>query len=527
MSTTAVAKNPPVSTPIAVWQRPWLLAVLAGLVAILWRIPFVFRYDLNFQTEYGACYLMAKKILNGDFPVYFWESDYMGTLPSFLTAAFFALFGSSIELAAFVSVLIYAAAVGIGVYIVQNEFGRLAALVAGISTAIGVPYSLHYMAEPAGGGYVFAPFLGVLFVWLGIWIYRQGWNIWRAILTGFIVGHCWYYNKQSLIGIVTVATVLLIDERGRSLIKQLVTGKGIIFLFGAALIGYLPELVYKMLHSGPARLQMFGFASGVEMTQSAYWVLRVLPAYFNGDPLGRIPEGVHYLQHNPRLENLPGSPVDYLGIVAGWAVVFLIAVRLVKSWKQHNAAVMILAAYPLINITAVIVSKVAVGEYYAPKRYLFTSAILFLLWMGIFIAEFWEKRKLFPALILTLVIPLAGWDQLKMLRMPDELRDYRQVVRQIHDAGYQYGITWYTYCFSLIAISDEQLILSCIDYNDHPPYRRMVEGRDALVLVHPGQMSDLPHGVNIFGYQYHRDGASHLVGELGWTVYRKTNGNAP
>src|SRR5882724_6127077 len=107
---------------IAVTQRRWFLPLLAGLAALLWRLPFVFRYDLYFQTEGGVYYLMAKHFLKGEFPTYMWESDYNGTLPQAVVAAFFALFGSSIALASFVSTLAYAAAVAVGVAYLQRCF---------------------------------------------------------------------------------------------------------------------------------------------------------------------------------------------------------------------------------------------------------------------------------------------------------------------------------------------------------------------------------------------------------------------
>lgn len=133
---------------LPVTQRRWFLPLLAGMAALLWRLPFVFRYDLYFQTE-GGVYLMAKRILTGEFPTYFWESDYAGTLPHFMTAAFFALFGPSIPLASLVSVLSYAGAVAFGIAYVRKVLGVREAIAAGIFAVVGVPYALKYtIASP-------------------------------------------------------------------------------------------------------------------------------------------------------------------------------------------------------------------------------------------------------------------------------------------------------------------------------------------------------------------------------------------
>jgi hypothetical protein len=104
-------------------KRPWFLGLLFGIAAALLRVPFIFRYDLYFQTEGGVHYLMAKRILNGEFPSYFWESDYAGTLPHFVTAALFAVFGPPIPLALLVSVLSYAGAAAFGVAYVKEGVG--------------------------------------------------------------------------------------------------------------------------------------------------------------------------------------------------------------------------------------------------------------------------------------------------------------------------------------------------------------------------------------------------------------------
>src|ERR1017187_3240324 len=96
-------------------KPPWSLGLLFGIAAALLRVPFIFRYDLYFQTEGGVHYLMAKRILNGEFPSSFWEPGYEGTLPHFVTAALFAVCGAPIPLALLVSVLSYAGAAAFGV----------------------------------------------------------------------------------------------------------------------------------------------------------------------------------------------------------------------------------------------------------------------------------------------------------------------------------------------------------------------------------------------------------------------------
>ena len=78
---------------------PWLFAVVSVLV----RVPYVMRYDLYFGDDYAVPYLMAKRILVGEFPTFFWGQNYQGAVNQYITALFFAIFGPSIALACLVT----------------------------------------------------------------------------------------------------------------------------------------------------------------------------------------------------------------------------------------------------------------------------------------------------------------------------------------------------------------------------------------------------------------------------------------
>lgn len=504
------------------WQRlmqsRWGLPLLFGMVATLWRLPFVFRYDLFFQTEGGVHYLMAKHILKGEFPTYFWEQDYAGTLPHFVTAAFFALFGPSIPLASFVSVLTYAGAVALGVAFVRRFFGMQSAAMAGIFAAVGVPYGLKYTTVPPGSGYDFSLLVPFLFLWLAAIVHQRGWGAWRALAIGLLAGHCWYYNKQVLLSFATVGAVFIADVHGRKLLKEFLTSRWLALCGVAFLIGYLPEIVYRLSHE--SKHQLLGVASPGEMWQNLYWVFRVLPAYFDGDPLARLPEGVHYLQHN-HSENFPQSALDFICIFIAWTVVVYILKRLAAAWREHNVAVLMLAAYPVINVLAIVFSRVAVGEYYGPKRYLFTSGIILLLWAGIQARECWEKRRWWMVAFLGLMVPISLVHQRDLLHMPDELRDYRAVVQQLRESHLHYGVTFYSYAFALTGLSDEDVIFAVLDYNQHEPYERVVAQQDMIALVYPTGRLSPPDRAKFFDRIFTREGGVHEAGELSWAVYKR------
>jgi hypothetical protein len=502
----------------ALAKRPWSLGLLFGIAAALLRVPFIFRYDLYFQTEGGVHYLMAKRILKGEFPTYFWESDYAGTLPHFVTAAFFALFGPSIPLASLVSVLSYAGAVALGVAYVRKVLGVREAIAAGIFAVVGVPYALKYTIVPPGSGYDFSLMFPFVFLWLATVNYQRGWSLGRCVLAGLLAGYCWYFGKQVLLSFATVGVVFVADKHGRKLLRDLVTSRWGVALAAAFVVGYLPEIVYKLSHE--ARRQLLGVASPEQMWKSLYWFFRVLPAYFDGDPLARLPEGVHYLLHTYS-ENFPQSVVDFVGIFIAWTVAIYILKRSTSAWREHNVPLLMLAAYPIINALAVIFSSVAAGEYYAPKRYLFTSGIILLFWTGIKASECWEKRQFVVLGLLAMLLPISTVHQYDLLNMPDELRDYRAVVKELRENDLHYGVTYYSYAFALTGLSDEDLIFGVLDYNKHEPYERIVAQQDTLALVYPTGRLTPPDRAAFYNKPFARAGDPHEAGELSWVVYKR------
>lgn len=523
METTAPAHPRAAATQTGIWaRRPWLLPVLFGVIAVLWRIPFVVRYDLHFQTESGVRYLMAKRILLGEFPIYFWSSDYMGTLPQFVTAGFFRVFGSSIELACLVSALAYGAAVTFTVWYVQRWVGKPQAICGGVFAAVGVPYLIHYTVQPPGSGYDFLLLVPIAFLWLAAKVHETGWTPWRSVGSGLLIGHCWYYNKQSIVAIATVGLVFVATAQGRDRMRKLFSLRWGLTFAGALLLGVLPEVAYRLRHE--SRHALLGIASPTEMAQNLYWLVRVLPAYFDGDPLSRLPEGVHYLQYNPRVESLPHSLPDWIGIGCAVLVTAMVVRHAWISWKSKDIPVLMLALYPLVNGAAVMTSKFAVGEYYAPKRYLFQSAIFLLMWAGVVSWRFWSAGgwKRFAAVFLYLLIPMSAYHQLKGLSRADELRDYRALIQQLKERNYHYGVTWYTYAFAITGLSNEEIILSALDYNQHEPYDRVVRQENTLVLVYPSGLSNLPDQARFFDAQYRREGPPTFAGELAWVVFQKS-----
>jgi hypothetical protein len=504
-------------------KRWWFWPVFFAIAAFLWRLPFIHRYDLNYQTESGVRYLMSKHILRGELPVYFWDSDYWGPPAQYVTALFFLIFGHSLELSIVISVLAYAASVAAGVLYVCKYWGEKCAIVGGVFAAVGVPYALHNSVQPSGG-YDYTLLIPAMFLGLAAIVYQKGWSVWRCLCAGVLTGYFWYSCKLSLLSIGTIFIVFVTNVQGRKLIKDLLTTRLVLYFGSAAVVGYLPEILYRLSH--PAKHELLGFATSSQIWASIYWLCRVLPAYFDGDPLARQPEGVHYLRHHYD-ENFPRVAADFLGIFVTWIVVGFILTQLAKAWRQKNVPILLMAIYPVINALAIVFSRVAAGEYYAPKRYLYTSAIILLLWAGIKLCDCLERKNWLMVGLIGFLVPMSAVHQRNMLSLPDELRDYREVVRQLRENNLHFGVTFYSYAFALTALSDEDLTFGVLDYNQHPAYEQLVSQQDTLVLVFPTGRLNPPDHAQLYGFTFSRVGEIHEVGELSWTVYKRAAHSEP
>src|SRR5712691_5202529 len=89
--------------------------------------------------------------------------------------------------------------------------------------------------------------------------------------------------------------------------------------------------------------------------------------------------------------------------------------RLVKAWKERDVPILLLADYPVMNVMAVVLSHVASGEYYAPKRYLFMSSILLMLSTRIKVYDCWTRRQSIVAGLIGLLLPMSVMHHLRML----------------------------------------------------------------------------------------------------------------
>ncbi len=129
------------------WGAAIVIAVgLAGRVALLSLDVFPFNAD---EAVVG---LMARHILQGDLPTFFYGQAYLGSLDAILVAAGFVALGESVSSIRAVQLLLYLATIGTTVRLgLRMGFRQRIALVAGVLLAVPPVVVTLYTAVSLGG----------------------------------------------------------------------------------------------------------------------------------------------------------------------------------------------------------------------------------------------------------------------------------------------------------------------------------------------------------------------------------------
>jgi hypothetical protein len=503
--------------------KKWGLRLLpwgAGIVALLSRIPYTIRYDLHFGGDFAVPYLMAKRILVGEFPIYFWEQNNQGTLAQYVAALFFRIFGASIPLAGFVTAMFWAVAIGWGVYYVQQHFGVKPAVFAAIAACVGVPHWHHYDSVAICTAYAVAPLLPMLFFWLALTTFERGMTTGRSILWGFFLGFGWYNTQQIVFSLVAIGVTVLLVPSWRGRLKEFIHFRTIGLVIVFAGVGISPNFLHKYNPNSPPPPQT-SLADPAMMSKNFFALVRAIPTYFDGDPLKRLPENVWYWKYKEYEDSRPNSAVDVIAIIAAFITCSFIIQSFREAWQQKNAPVLLLAAYPLGNAFLNVVTAAVQGGYYPGQRYLLPSGVILMLWLGIKLARSLDARHFVTAAVLVLTLGLSVFHQTEIFQQPDQLADYRRLADELLQKGYRYAASTYGDSYVLTALTNERLIVTPLDYKAYPKYQEAVGSADKWVLILPAQAQIPPGNIRVFNHDYVRDGEPQSVGFFKYIPYKR------
>lgn len=195
-------RNAGCASPIA--YRRSVAAVLVLAAAVRWALMLAsYRLPNSDQVMVG---LMARRILAGERPIFYWGQPYNGTLESYGTAAAFRVFGQSYEAlhaAPIASSLLFIGAV---VWLGRQLYGPRIALLSGLFLALGPAVLMEFSVWP-GYNYLQAMAFGTLSLAIALPIGARG-GRWRAAAAAAALGLALYAQPLAVAYAPAVAVLV-------------------------------------------------------------------------------------------------------------------------------------------------------------------------------------------------------------------------------------------------------------------------------------------------------------------------------
>ncbi len=421
--------------------RAWRLACL-GLIYVLAAGLLLWRFlssDLHYD---GALIgLMVQSFLRGDFHVFFFGNNYMGTLDAVLAMPVLALFGSSTLAVNFWPPVLCLATTVMLHRIMDRWFGFWG-VVAGLAyLALPPAFSLFFAGE-ARTHYGLGLFLSALLMWQTVRLWEaEAWRPRPVFAWGLVAGLAFWTNFLSATAILPCALFLLATRRQR-LSPRLLAWALLGGLLGAA------PLIYYNATNGWPHLGLTGdLRLGPELNAASPYSLGHAIAYIGAVAVKGLP--VMLGLWSPHLGAIP---LDKPVFAAYLAVLALLAAGLMGlAWRGRRTQerpVLLPVAMLLLSLVVVVASHYGSQISQSRPRYLLWLYLpLPFCWAWLAQALAGRARPLAPALALGLcLVNLAGypgfltlWGQPLLLTRGgfffQQERAYRDFLAQTRQAG--------------------------------------------------------------------------------------------
>jgi 4-amino-4-deoxy-L-arabinose transferase-like glycosyltransferase len=307
--------------------RPTPVMILMGILVVAagWKALLLALGALPFNADEAVVALMARHILQGERPIFFYGQAYMGSLDAFLVAGGFLLFGQQVWVIRLVQALLYLGliitTIGLGKEACGSwKVGFLAALLMAIPT---VNVTLYTTASL--GGYGEALLLGNLILYSALRIANkcrgqnhasETWLAWPVF--GLLAGLGLWANGLTLIYSLPAAILLLVVLIQKIQLAGWQSSPGRVL---AALVGFLtgslPWWIFAITQGWQNLVtELLGSAVAVEQET---WLVRTFNHLINFILLGgsvtfglRPPWEIRWLG----LPLLPFVLIAWLGIIA-------------------------------------------------------------------------------------------------------------------------------------------------------------------------------------------------------------------
>lgn len=172
--------------------QAWRSALVCSAGALVWKGLLLALDAFPFNADEAVVGLMARHILHGERPIFFYGQAYMGSLDAALVALAFAAFGQSVLAIRIVQSLLYAGTVLTGTCIAWRVTGRLdAAWAAGLILAVPNVNTTLYTTVSLGG-YGEVLLIGNVLLLLALAASKRADSLWLLAGWGLLVGLGWW-----------------------------------------------------------------------------------------------------------------------------------------------------------------------------------------------------------------------------------------------------------------------------------------------------------------------------------------------
>jgi 4-amino-4-deoxy-L-arabinose transferase-like glycosyltransferase len=272
-------------------QAKYTLILVLLLLAASWKIGLALLGSFPFNSDEAIVGLMARHILLGERPIFFYGQAYMGSLDAFLVAAGFWLLGEHIWVIRLVQGLLYVGILSTTVWAARLSTGSLETGILAAGLLVIPTVNLTLYTTVSLGGYGEALLIGNLILISALRIANQlnlyssavlhSNSVYLPVVFGFLCGFgLWtlgvtgvYILPALLYLVIKIFLTLGRQERLGALAKILG------FSAVGAVIGAFPWWIYALQH-GVSRLlgELLGSAVAVEQTS---WMSRSLQHLVN------------------------------------------------------------------------------------------------------------------------------------------------------------------------------------------------------------------------------------------------------
>ncbi|MDB5077030.1 MAG: hypothetical protein JWO42_3209, partial [Chloroflexi bacterium] len=248
------------ATPGARWPIVCVLA-LTLIAALAVRLILLLRYYVTPDADQTIVGLMARHILQGERPLFYWGQPYTGSAEAYATAALFRIFGQSDLLLHIVPLVASLLFVALTVYLAWRLYGLLVAALSGIFF-VSAPMLLVDWGFWAGSGYLEAMALGtaalLMVLPLGMSESRNAWL--RVTGASFLLGFAVWVQPIAVYYLIAVLAVLIapVLRLARNPRAWPAGLAALVLACGAFAVGAAPLLIFNLQHHGAT----FGFLAG-------------------------------------------------------------------------------------------------------------------------------------------------------------------------------------------------------------------------------------------------------------------------